>query len=154
MPDYDEFAEIPMDGGVVWREEDQQPKEIPDGEYIFTVCELKTEWKERSEKAPRHMVQKFRLKLSNADGDVGYLWDNVPMYMKFMWKYTKLAKAIGHTPKDSDKVTLRWSEIVGAEGRCKVERKPQKKDPTKTFAAIDYLLPADENDPALKELDF
>lgn len=151
MANYDEFSEIPMDGGIDYKEEER--REIPDGEYLFTVCELKSELRERTEKAPRHMVMKFRLKLSTADGDAGYLWDNVPMYMRFLWKYAKLAKAIGHTPADAEKVTLRWNEIVGAEGRCRVKRKPQKNDPAKTFAEIEYLIPG-EGDPRLKELDF
>ena len=141
MTELNENAAIPMDGTAV--EYDSTPQLLPEGEYFFTVMEMKREQCGSSEKMPPHINVKFRLKLTNGEL-TGHAWDNLRMYQKWIWKYADIAKSIGHTAPDSTLVRVDWAKFVGSEGKVKVTLK----DWTRNDGTVEkqyqfkYLLPA------------
>ena len=63
MAEFDDMAAIPMDGSEIHYEE--QKKVIPEGEYLFTITQMKREQQNATDKMPRHVNIKFMLKLEN-----------------------------------------------------------------------------------------
>lgn len=138
-----EMAEIPMDGTPVTYEGGSSI--IQPGEYLFRIINLRKEMVEATAKMPKHMNMKFQLKLETADGPSGTAWDNIRMYRKWLWKYSELAKSIGHAAKDSTSILIHWDKFVGSEGRVKIDITDWKKsdgtvEKQNTFK---YLLPAE-----------
>lgn len=143
MAEYDDMAAIPMDGSVEIQYEEPK-KIIPEGEYLFRIEQMKREQQNATDKMPRHVNVKFMLRLENEDGPVGTAWDNLRMYMKWMWKFAEIAKSIGHTPVDSNTYRIDWDKFIGAEGRVKVTVKDWKKNDgtTEQQNNFKYLPPA------------
>jgi len=106
---------IPMDGQPIHYEEETSSV-VPEGRYLFRIIRMKREQVNATEKMPRHINVKFQMVLETADGEVGRVWDNLRMYRKWLWKYSQIAKSIGHTPKDSSDIFIDWGKFEGAEG--------------------------------------
>jgi hypothetical protein len=140
---YNENDAIPMDGSF---EVEAPSSLIPEGEYLFTIAQMKREQVEAKGKMPKHVNIKFMLRLENADGPAGTVWDNLRMYMKWAWKFAELAKSIGHTAADANSCRIDWSKFEGAQGRVKITQKDwEKNDGTKEKQnAFKYLLPVTE----------
>lgn len=119
---------------------------IPEGEYLFRIANMKREEVEAKGDMPKHINLKFQLKLENADGSAGYAWDNVRMYMKWVWKYSDLAKSIGHWPVSAAKGHIDLNRFVGAEGRVRVTITDWKKrdGTTEKQNSFKYLPPAEQ----------
>ena len=142
MGQYDEYAAVPMDGEIEVENENQI---IPEGEYLFRIVSMKREQVEKTEKMPNHTNIRFQIKLEHPDGtSAGNAFDNIRMYMKWAWKFSDIAKSIGHTPPDSRSCRIAWDKFVGAEGRVKVTIRDWKKsDGTiEKQNAFKYLPPA------------
>ena len=143
-----ENASIPMDGTAVHYEGDQNAI-IPAGTYFFRVLRLKREQVDATQSMPRHVNLRWLMLLENADGEAGRAWDNLRMYRKWLWKYEAVAKAVGHTPKDSQDIRIDWNAFEGATGRVEVEvgewtRRDGTKEPQNRFK----YLPSDGAAPA------
>ena len=119
------MAAIPMDGSEV--EYQTENREIAPGEYFFTITAMKRVQEEARGSMPAHVNVKFKLQLETPDGPVGVVWDNLRMYQKWLWKYAKLAKCIGHTPPDATRIRIDWGTFVGATGRVKISKREWKK---------------------------
>jgi len=90
---YNENAEIPMEGAVHYEKEESPILE--NGTYSFRVLSMKREIVSPTNTMPRHTNVKFMMLLEDADGQSWKVWDNVRMYQKWLWKYAQLAKGIG-----------------------------------------------------------
>ncbi len=135
-----EMYEIPMDGSPVIYDGDQNEL-VPAGEYLFRVLQMKRVHREAKGKMPKHVEVRFYMELENADGERYKVWDGIRMYSAFIWKYAALAKAIGHTKKDSKNIIVDWSRFEGAEGRVKVTQRKWNDQMQNDFT---YLLPAED----------
>lgn len=138
--EFDDNAAIPMDGEIDY----EGSSIIPEGEYLFQIASMKREQVQGTEKMPNHLNLKFMLRLSNADGPAGTLWDNLRMYRKWLWKYNDLAKSIGHTAADSTKISIDWDSFVGSEGRVQITISDWKKNDgtVQKQNNVKYLLPS------------
>ena len=125
MATIDETAAIPMDGSEV--EYTSENREVPAGEYFFTITAMKRVQEESRGSMPAHVNVKFKLQLETGDGPVGVVWDNLRMYNKWLWKYAELAKCIGHTAPDATRIRIDWGKFVGATGRVKISKREWKK---------------------------
>lgn len=140
----DENAAIPMDGNF---EVEAPSSLIPEGEYLFTIAQMKREQVEAKGNMPKHTNIKFMLRLENADGPAGTVWDNLRMYMKWAWKFSAIAKSIGHTPPDSKSSRIIWANFEGAQGRVRITVKDWKRSDGTVEKQNDfkYLPPAAES---------
>lgn len=125
MATIDEMAAIPMDGSEI--EYQSENREVPPGEYFFTIMAMKRVQEEARGSMPAHVNVKFKLQLETADGPVGVVWDNLRMYNKWLWKYAELAKCIGHTAPDATRIRIDWGRFEGATGRVKLSKREWKK---------------------------
>ena len=121
----DEMAAIPMDGSEV--EYVSENREVAPGEYFFRITAMKRIQEEARGSMPAHTNVKFKLELETADGPAGVVWDNLRMYQKWLWKYSDLAKCIGHTAPDATRIRIDWSKFIGATGRVKLSMRDWKK---------------------------
>ena len=139
----DEYGAIPMDGQPVDYHQDSSD-EITPGEYFFRIEAMKRVQQQASGNMPSHVNVKFKLRLETPEGVAGYLWDNIRMYNKFLWKYADLAKAIGHTPPDSTQIRIDWGSFVGSTGKVKItDQEWKKQDGTVSIQKnCKYLVPA------------
>lgn len=139
---FDENAAIPMDGTPVIYEDENAL--IPAGEYTFRVLTVKRVNEEARGKMPAHVNIKFKMQLFTLEGaSAGVAWDNIRMYMRFMWKYAEFAKCIGQTPPGDNQIRLNWSQAEGAEGRVRVSMREWKRQDGTTEQQNDfkYLVP-------------
>lgn len=140
----DENGSIPMDGSAVHYEGDKS-EIIPAGTYLFRVVRLRREQVDASQTMPRHVNLKWLMVLEDADGEVGKAWDNLRMYRKWLWKFESVAKAIGHTPKESHDIRIDWNRFEGATGCVEVsvskwKRRDGTEEPQNNFK---YIWPDD-----------
>lgn len=137
-----ENASIPMDGSAVHYEGGENAI-IPAGTYFFRILRLKREQVDATQTMPRHVNLRWLMLLENADGEAGRAWDNLRMYRKWLWKYEQVAKAVGHTPKDSQEIRIDWNAFEGATGRVEVAvGKWKRKDGTEADQnTFKYLVP-------------
>lgn len=140
---YNENAEIPMEGAVHYEKEESPILE--NGTYSFRVLSMKREIVSPTNTMPRHTNVKFMMLLEDADGQSWKVWDNVRMYQKWLWKYAQLAKGIGDVPKDSTTIQIDWGRFVGKTGFVEVTQKPWKKsDGTEVMQnQFKYLAPGE-----------
>lgn len=139
MTEFNENAAIPMDGPI---EYDGSSQLLPEGDYYFTIQEMKREQCSSTEKMPPHINVKFRLKLTNGEL-TGHAWDNLRMYQKWIWKYADIAKCIGHTAAESTQIRVDWNKFVGAEGKVRVTLKDWRRNDGTVEKQYNfkYLLP-------------
>ena len=143
-------AAISFDDGIYYDDTERQSADIPEGEYLFRILQYKRENVQAKGKMPNHINVKFQLELEDADGKVGKVWDNLRMYQKWVWKYSQIAKSIGHTAADSKQIRIDWSRFEGSEGRLKLSKRDWKKNDgtVEKQNEFDYLLPAVDNSEA------
>lgn len=155
MSIYNENEEILMDGTAVHYEEETSTV-VPEGRYLFRILKMKREQVNATEKMPRHVNIRFMMLLETADGEAGRVWDNLRMYKKWLWKYSQVAKSIGHTPRESSDIVIDWNRFEGSTGLLEATVGDfKKRDGTVVQQNSFKFLPkegvADEDIPPLKK---
>jgi len=141
MSNYNENDAIPMDRPVEY----EGTSIVPDGEYFFKVLKTERKQSEGGANFPAHLKMVIYLQIQDKEGNViGTVKDDIPMFMKFIWKYHDFAKSIGVVKPDVKDVFVNWNEVPGCEGKCKVTtRKYKKTDGSEGEQnQVKYLLPA------------
>lgn len=117
---------------------------IPEGEYFFKVLSVDRKQSEGGANFPAHLKMCLALQIENAEGhSIGQVKDDIPMYRKFLWKYSDFAKSIGMVKPDDKNIFVNWQQVPGSEGKCKVTiRKYTKRDGSEGEQnQVKYLLP-------------
>lgn len=118
--------------------------DIEDGEYDFIVDHFERATVGESRK---YSGQKMAVIYCNILGeDEVQLKTNIIMNTNFQWKISQFLISIGQMKNEEGaKARPNWNMIGGSRGRCKIEHKPNYKDPTKTHPEITEFLPPAEN---------
>lgn len=113
--------------------------DLPDGEYEFFVDHY-----ERSKVGGdgKYAGQNMAVIYCNivADGEP-QVKANIILNKRFDWKLSQFFICIGlMEDKENAKMKMNWNLVGGTRGRCKVERKPNHNDATKTHLEITEFL--------------
>lgn len=116
---------------------------IPEGEYDFRVIKFERKRYEGGAKIPACNKAALFLELSTADGVIGKVNTDLIMHSSIEWKISAFFRSIGQK-KHGEKLSMDWSKVPGAEGRCKISmRKFKKKDGTEAESnEVNFLDPA------------
>lgn len=139
---YNENDAIPTDAPV---EYEGGFSVIPEGEYFFKVLSVERKQSEGGPNSPPHTKMNMTLQIENAEGhSLGQVKDDLPMFMKFVWKYNDFAKSIGMVKPDEKNIFVDWKNVPGSEGKCKLTiRKYEKRDGTTGEQnQVKYLIPS------------
>ncbi len=132
-----EGRELGFDDEIV--EDGKDFQLIPAGDYSFTIDHYERGRSSGAGKLPPcNMVTVYFL-VEDRDRTV-QIRDNFLLYSTLEWKLSELFRSVG-MKKEGEKIRMRWDDLPGKKGRCKVSLVDGIKDPSKKFNQIDKLYP-------------
>lgn len=101
---------------------------LPEGDYTFKITKFNRGRYNGSERMPACNVAELTLYCDDGKNKGSFL-HRIYMVESQVWKLSALARALGWAEPGSSECVMRWDEILGASGRCKVAiRNYQKRD--------------------------
>lgn len=128
-----------MFGGEI--REENQFREIQDGEYTFRVERIERARHNGSEKVPPCDKMIVYIAIMLDDGSEGHLSEQFLLWSTMEWKLSAFFICIGMKKKGEPMAACNWmTEIPGRTGRCRIRRVASRTDASRTFAHIDAFL--------------
>ena len=125
-------------------EQDSQFTELPEGDYNFSVDHYERAEFNGSEKIPPcHQANVF-LNILLPDGNAVQIRDQLILHTKMEWKLSSFFASIG-LKKKGERVQMKWNQIAGRKGRCKITLDQDNKNPDRKYNHVRTYYPADEN---------
>lgn len=144
------MSEINNGNSLGWEDEieqDSQFVELPEGDYDFSVDHYERAEFNGSDKIPPcHQANVF-LNILLPDGNTVQVRDTLILHTKMEWKLSSFFASIG-LKKKGERVQMKWNQIAGRKGRCKISLDPDKSNPDRKYNHVRTYYPAADNAPA------
>lgn len=125
-------------------EKDESYVLLSAGDYYFTVLAFTRSNYGGSDKLPPCNMAELTIKVWNESGESSSWKENFILHEKFEWKISEIHRALG-LKKHGERLRMKWKEMEGLSGKCKVKvRTYTKKDgSTGTANQVEQFYDAD-----------